>query len=71
MLLLQGRMSQEALAVRQKLCSLAPAEGVGILAWLVETLSRNAQQPPSSQHVRTPAAPVVQDPADPAISFPW
>ena len=50
--LLQGRLSQEALEVRQKLRSLAPAEGVGILAWLVETLSRTAQ-PSSSQHVRT------------------
>ncbi len=39
----RGQLSQGAMEVRNKLRQLDPAEGLSILAWLVDALSRNVQ----------------------------
>lgn len=40
----RGQLSQGAMEVRNKLRQLDPAEGLSILAWLVDALSRNVQR---------------------------
>ena len=44
-------MSHAVLEVKDGLRALAPAEGLGIVAWLVDSLSRNVEQG-SQHHVR-------------------
>ncbi|CAL8462189.1 g1720 [Coccomyxa elongata] len=48
----RGQLSQGAMEVRNKLRQLDPAEGLSILAWLVDALSRNVQHDGTPQVVQ-------------------
>ena len=49
----QGQVSRAALEVKQRLRGLAPAEGIAVLAWLVDSMARNVD-PAGGQHVGRP-----------------
>ena len=56
----QGRVSGAALEAKEKLRGLAPAEGVGVLAWLVDSLSQHVH-PAGRVHVRLPYHPCLSN----------